>query len=67
MERFKGSVLFWDGLDEALELEAWLPAEMQVRVGTLLAKSARGKKASPAKAKAARANGAKGGRPRKVA
>ena len=64
--RFGGSVVFWDDLDEALELDEWIPTEMQIRAGALLAKAARGKKASTAKAAAARANGAKGGRPKKA-
>jgi len=62
-----GSWIFWDDLDEGIQLDEWLPDVLGIRPAALLGKRNRGKKASPEKARAARANGAKGGRPKKTA
>ena len=62
-----GSWIFWDDLDEGIELDEWLPYVLNMRPAALLGKRNRGKKASPKKARAARKNGAKGGRPKKAA
>lgn len=62
-----GSWLFWGDLDEGIALDEWLPYALGIEPAALLGKRNRGKKASPAKARAARRNGKKGGRPRKVA
>ena len=63
--RVGGTWLYWDDLEEAVILDEWLPSVLAIRPGALLAKRGRGKKASPAKARAAQANGSLGGRPRK--
>ena len=65
--RFGGTWIFWDDLDEGIQLDEWLPYVLNLRPGALLGKRNRGKKASPKKARAARKNGAKGGRPKKKA
>jgi hypothetical protein len=62
-----GSSIFWDDLDEGIELDEWLPYVLNMDPAKLLGMRNRGKKASPAKARAARKNGAKGGRPKKTA
>jgi len=62
-----GSWIFWDDLDEGIELDEWLPHVLNIQPAALLGKRNRGKKASPRKARAARKNGAKGGRPKKAA
>ena len=62
-----GSWIFWDDLDEGIELDEWLPYVLNIQPAALLGKRNRGKKASPKKARAARKNGAKGGRPKKTA
>lgn len=62
-----GSWIFWDDLDEGIQLDEWLPYVLGIQPASLLGKRNRGKKASTAKARAARKNGAKGGRPRKTA
>lgn len=63
--RMGGSWLWWDELNEGLVLDELLPTALRLNPAALLARQARGRRASPAKAAAARANGAKGGRPRK--
>jgi hypothetical protein len=65
--RFGGTWIFWDDLDEGIQLDEWLPNVLNIRPAALLGKRNRGKKASPKKARAARKNGAKGGRPKKRA
>jgi hypothetical protein len=62
-----GAALFWDDLDEGIELDEWLPYALNMDPAKLLGMRNRGKKASPKKARAARKNGAKGGRPKKAA
>ena len=62
-----GSWIFWDELDEGIALDEWLPYTLGMEPAALLGKRNRGKKASPKKARAARKNGAKGGRPKKKA
>jgi hypothetical protein len=62
-----GASLFWEDLDEYIELDEWLPHVLNMDPAKLLGARNRGKKASPAKARAARKNGKKGGRPRKAA
>lgn len=62
-----GHCLFWEDLDEVIALDEWLPYALGIEPAALLGKRNRGKKASPAKARAARKNGKKGGRPRKAA
>ena len=62
-----GAALFWDDLDEGIELDEWLPYVLNMDPAKLLGARNRGKKASPAKARAARKNGRKGGRPKKAA
>jgi hypothetical protein len=62
-----GAALFWDDLDEGIELDEWLPYALNMDPAKLLGMRNRGKKASPAKARAARKNGKKGGRPKKKA
>jgi hypothetical protein len=62
-----GAALFWDDLDEGIELDEWLPYVLNMDPAKLLGMRNRGKKASPAKARAARKNGKKGGRPKKAA
>lgn len=62
-----GHELFWEDLDEVIALDEWLPYALGIEPARLLGKRNRGKKASPAKARAARKNGKKGGRPRKAA
>jgi hypothetical protein len=63
--RMGGSWLWWDALNEGLVLDELLPTALGLNPAAMLARQARGRRASPAKAAAARANGAKGGRPRK--
>lgn len=65
--RSGGHCLFWEDLDEVIALDEWLPYALGIEPARLLGMRNRGKKASPAKAKAARKNGKKGGRPRKAA
>lgn len=65
--RSGGHCLFWEDLDEVIALDEWLPTALGIEPARLLGMRNRGKKASPAKARAARKNGKKGGRPRKVA
>ena len=62
-----GHCLFWEDLDEVIALDEWLPYALGIEPARLLGMRNRGKKASPAKARAARKNGKKGGRPRKAA
>lgn len=62
-----GYCLFWEDLDEVIALDEWLPYALGIEPAALLGRRNRGKKASPAKARAARKNGKKGGRPRKSA
>ena len=62
-----GHGLFWKDLDEVIALDEWLPYALGIEPARLLGMRNRGKKASPAKARAARKNGKKGGRPRKRA
>jgi hypothetical protein len=62
-----GSTLWWEDLDEGFELDEALPSMIGFKPASLLARKGRGRKASIAKASAARKNGAKGGRPRKQA
>lgn len=62
-----GHGLFWEDLDEVIALDEWLPYALGIDPARLLGMRNRGKKASPAKARAARKNGKKGGRPRKAA
>mgnify|MGYP007135459564 CR=1 FL=1 len=62
-----GHCLFWEDLDEVIALDEWLPNALGIDPAALLGKRNRGKKASPAKARAARKNGKRGGRPRKAA
>lgn len=62
-----GASLFWEELDEFIELDEWLPYVLNMDPAKLLGARNRGKKASPAKARAARKNGKKGGRPKKKA
>ena len=62
-----GHCLFWEDLDEVIALDEWLPYALGIEPAAFLGKRNRGKKASPAKARAARKNGKKGGRPRKKA
>lgn len=63
----EGASLFWEDLDEYIELDEWLPYVLNMDPAKLLGARNRGRKASPAKARAARKNGKKGGRPRKAA
>ncbi len=65
--RSGGHCLFWEDLDEIIALDEWLPFALGIEPARLLGMRNRGKKASPAKALAARKNGKTGGRPRKVA
>jgi len=65
--RSGGHCIFWEDLDEMIALDEWLPFALGIEPARLLGMRNRGKKASPAKARAARKNGKKGGRPRKVA
>ncbi|MBV8490386.1 MAG: hypothetical protein JO199_07655 [Candidatus Eremiobacteraeota bacterium] len=60
-----GSWIFWDDLDEGIELDEWLPYVLNMDPAKLLGARNHGKKASFAKARAARKNGKKGGRPKK--
>lgn len=62
-----GHGLFWEDLDEVIALDEWLPYALGIEPARLLGMRNRGKKASPAKARAARKNGKKGGCPRKAA
>jgi hypothetical protein len=62
-----GHGLFWEDLDEVIALDEWLPYALGIEPARLLGMRNRGKKASPAKARAAQKNGKKGGRPRKAA
>ena len=59
-----GSWLWWDDLEEGFVLEEVLPSYLGLNPASMLARKARGRRASPTKAAAARRNGAKGGRPR---
>lgn len=65
--RSGGHCIFWEDLDEMIALDEWLPFALGIEPARLLGMRNRGKKASPAKARAARKNGKKGGRPRKAA
>ncbi len=64
--RMGGSWLWWDDLGEGLVLDELLAATLRLNPAALLARQSRGRRASPAKRAAARKNGRKGGRPRKV-
>ena len=64
---FGGTCLFWEDLDEVIALDEWLPYALGIEPARLLGMRNRGKKASPAKARAARKNGKRGGRPKKTA
>ncbi len=65
--RMGGSWLWWDDLGEGLVLDELLATTLRLNPAVLLARRSRGRRASPAKRAAARKNGRKGGRPRKVA
>lgn len=65
--RMGGSWLWWDELGEGLVLDELLATTLRLNPAVLLARRSRGRRASPAKRAAARKNGRKGGRPRKVA
>jgi hypothetical protein len=65
--RSGGHCIFWEDLDEVIALDEWLPSALGIDPAALLGKRNLGKKASPAKARAARKNGKRGGRPRKAA
>ena len=62
--RFGGTWLWWDDLDEGLVLDELFASTIRLNPAAMLARRARGRRASPAKAAAARSNGAKGGRPK---
>jgi hypothetical protein len=62
-----GSWLWWDDLGEGLVIDELLTTTLRLNPAALLARRSRGRRASPAKRAAARKNGRKGGRPRKVA
>jgi hypothetical protein len=63
--RMGGSGLWWDDLGKGVVLDEILPSLLNVNPARLLARCSRGRKASLAKAAAARKNGIKGGRPRR--
>jgi hypothetical protein len=65
--RMGGSWLWWDDLGEGVVLDELLTTTLRLNPAALLARRSRGRRASPAKRAAARKNGRKGGRPRKVA
>jgi len=65
--RMGGTWLWWDDLGEGLVLDELLATSLRLNPAALLARRSRGRRASPAKRAAARKNGRKGGRPRKVA
>jgi len=65
--RMGGSWLWGDDLGEGLVLDELLATTLRINAAVLLARQARGRRASLAKRAAARKNGRKGRRPRKVA